>query len=144
MDQTNKPIVVEQVFNAKIREVWNAITELDQMKKWFFSNIPSFEPIVGFRTEFNIKSGERNFHHVWEITEVITGKRIKYRWSYREYKGEGLVTFELFETGKQTLLRLTNEGLETFPGDIPEFTRESCKAGWEFFIKKNLYNYLGQ
>ena len=57
-------------------------------------------------------------------------------------KGEGFVSFELFEKGEQSLLRLTNEGLETFPRDIPEFSRESCKAGWEYFIQQNLKAYL--
>jgi uncharacterized protein YndB with AHSA1/START domain len=57
MTKTNKPIVVDQTLNVSVSEVWNAITELEQMKQWFFNNIPAFEPVVGFHTEFlvNIK-----------------------------------------------------------------------------------------
>ncbi len=142
MNNPNKHIVVEQVFNSSVQEVWDAITKLEQMKKWFFNNIPSFEPVVGFQTRFTVKSKDRDFQHIWKIIEVIPYKKIKYHWSYKEYEGEGLVTFELFEKEKQILLRLTNEGLETFPQDIPEFTKESCQAGWEFFIKINLKEYI--
>lgn len=144
MKETNKPIIVEQAFNSSVNEVWDAITELEQMRKWFFNNIPSFEPVVGFQTKFSVQSEERNFQHLWKLMEVEPNKMIKYHWSYEEYKGEDFVTFELLEKDGQTVLCVTNEGLETFPYDIPEFTRESCKAGWEFFIKKNLKDYLAQ
>lgn len=36
MDERNQPIIVEQSFNTSIEDVWKAITELDQMKQWFF------------------------------------------------------------------------------------------------------------
>jgi uncharacterized protein YndB with AHSA1/START domain len=142
MNKINKPIVVEQTFNASITKVWNAITKLDEMRQWYFNNIPSFEPVVGFETEFNVQSEHRNFQHLWKILKVIPTKKIKYRWRYKDIKGNGFVTFELFEINEHTMLRITNKGLETFPQDIPEFKRESCEAGWEFFIKKNLKAYL--
>lgn len=43
----SNPIIVEEKFNKDIRSVWKVITELDQMKQWFFDNIPAFEPRVG-------------------------------------------------------------------------------------------------
>ena len=144
MEDRNKPVVVEQEYNVSVKDLWDAITELDQMKKWFFHNIPSFEPETGFHTEFLVHSGNRDFTHLWTIDEVIPGKKIKFHWSYEEYEGEGMVTFELVEMNERTLLRLTNEGLESFPQDIPEFKRESCVDGWEYFLKKNLKEYLEQ
>lgn len=71
-----KAIVVEQLFECPPGGLWEAITDLQQMKQWFFNNIPSFEPVVGF------------------------------------------------------------------PGEIPEFSRESCTAGWNFFINKSLKEYM--
>ena len=44
--RTNKPIVLEHVFEVSSKEVWQAITELEQMKLWFFDNIPSFDPVT--------------------------------------------------------------------------------------------------
>src|SRR5210317_1717385 len=112
MDHAERPVVVEQVFNATVKEVWEAITGLDKMKQWFFSNIPAFEPRIGFYTEFDVQSGDRIFTHRWKIIEVVPLNRIKYRWSYKEYMGEGFVTFELVEKGKQTLLHMINDGLD--------------------------------
>ena len=125
MDQ-KEPIIVEQHFEKTMSVVWKAITEPDQMIKWFFENIPDFRPEVGFKTQFNVQSGERNFLHLWEIIDVDQGKKIVYDWRYQEYTGIGKVTFELEEKNGQTVLKLTNEGLESFPADIPEFTKESC------------------
>ena len=141
MDQ-KEPIIVEQHFEKTMNVVWKAITEPDQMTKWFFENIPDFKPEVGFKTQFNVQSGERNFFHLWEIIDVDQGKKIVYDWRYQEYTGIGKVTFELVEKDGQTILKLINEGLESFPKDIPEFTKESCVGGWTYFIKERLKTYL--
>ena len=74
MDQ-KEPIIVEQHFEKTMNVVWKAITEPDQMTKWFFENIPDFKPEVGFKTQFNVQSGERNFFHLWEIIDVDQGKK---------------------------------------------------------------------
>ena len=44
-----------------------------------FNNIEDFKPKVGFKTRFNVKSEERNFLHLWEITEVDPFKKIVYK-----------------------------------------------------------------
>ncbi len=142
MDKSAQDIVVEQILNTPIKDVWNAITNLKEMKQWFFKDIPAFKPEVGFKVNFPVISRNNTFTHLWEILEVEPQKLIKYHWAYEEYEGDGFVTFELIEKGSQTLLRLTNEGLESFPQDIPEFERDSCVAGWEYFIKGMLKNYL--
>jgi len=142
MKQSAEPVMVEQDFEASVEEVWNAITQHEKMIQWFFPNIPSFEPRAGFRTAFDIQSGERNFRHLWRIVEVIPENLIKYHWSYEEYPGEGFVTFEISSRNNLTSLRLINEGLETFPLDIPEFSRESCESGWKFIISRNLKEFL--
>ena len=112
------------------------------MKLWYFNVIPDFEPTVGFETKFNIQVEDRNYMHLWKIIEVIPNKKIAYTWRFEEYPGESLVSFELIEQGDKTLIRVSNEGLESFPQDVPEFTEESCRAGWEFFIQGNLKEYL--
>ena len=30
------PIIVERTYNAPIEKVWNAITDREEMKKWYF------------------------------------------------------------------------------------------------------------
>ena len=80
MKNNDEPVIVEQIFNASIGKVWNAITELDQMKKWFFENIASFRPEVGFETRFDVQNEDRKFPHIWKLTEVIPMVRITYNW----------------------------------------------------------------
>jgi uncharacterized protein YndB with AHSA1/START domain len=142
MRKEDEPIVVEQTFDRPRDAVWNAITDINQMRQWYSENIPDFKPEVGFKTQFNVISEGRNFLHLWEITEVVPLKRIAYSWKFKEYEGEGLVVFELSEDDDLTKLKLTNSGLESFPDNVPEFTRESCIGGWEYFIQNRLKEYL--
>jgi uncharacterized protein YndB with AHSA1/START domain len=139
---TKEPIVVEQTFNTSINNVWNAITKVDQMRKWFFENIESFKPEVGFKTQFSVQSQDRSFLHLWKLTEVIHMKKIVYNWKYGSYSGNSFVTFELFEQENQTKLRLTHEVIESFPKDIPEFSRDSGIEGWNYFIRNRLKEFL--
>jgi uncharacterized protein YndB with AHSA1/START domain len=142
MKKNEKPIVVEQTFQVTIDTVWKAITDIKQMRLWYFDNIPDFKPEVGFKTQFNVQSGERNFMHKWKVTEVVSRRKITYNWQYENYAGDAFVTFELFEQNDQTTLRLINQIVEDFQDNIPEFTRESCVGGWTYFIKKNLKEFL--
>lgn len=142
MKNTDKPIVVEQIFDVSITELWNAITELKQMKQWFFENIESFEPKVGFETRFVVENEGSVFSHLWKIIEVERLKKITYNWKYEEYTGDSFVTFELVNQGKNTKLKLVHITTKDFPSHIPEFTRESCVGGWNYFIKQRLKEYL--
>lgn len=142
MKQLDKPVVVEEVFNCSIKKVWNSITDLNEMKQWYFNNIPSFKAEIGFKTEFIVQSKERTFTHLWTVTAIDPFKKIAYNWKYKEYHGNSSVSFELIEENNKTVLRVTSKVIEDFPENIPEFKTESCKAGWEYFIKKNLKNYI--
>ena len=141
MAESTSPIVVEQFFNVAREQVRSAITERDQMVQWFFDAIPEFRPETGFETRFNVNAGERDFMHHWKITDVVPGEKIVYDWRYEDLPGAGKVTFELLQQGDGTRLRLTNEGLVSFP-DLPEFTAESCLGGWKYFLQGNLKSYL--
>lgn len=136
------PVTVDQLLNVPVQKVWNAITQHDQMTQWFFDNIPEFEPEVGFQTRFPVHSGERVFTHLWKLLEVVPLKKIVYQWSYLEYPGNSRVVFELKELGPQTKLLVNHEILEPFPQDIREFTSESCRTGWEYFIQGRLRLFL--
>ncbi len=142
MRTNDEPVIVEQTYHASIDEVWSSITEIGQMRQWYFENIPSFEPEVGFETQFNVHNQGRDFLHLWKVTEVIPLKKIKYSWRFEGYPGDSFVVFELFEQNNGTKLRLSTEITEDFPDDIPEFTRESCLGGWTFFIKDRLREFF--
>jgi uncharacterized protein YndB with AHSA1/START domain len=142
MQDEDEPMVVGQTLDASCDAVWRAITEIDQMRQWYFDNIPTFEAKVGFRTQFDVQCGGRTFPHIWTVTEVVPQERIVYRWQYGGYPGDSVVSFELFEQDNGTRLRLTHQVQESSPDDIPEFTRASGLAGSTYFIQQRLPHYL--
>jgi len=136
-----EPFVIERTYNAPIEKVWKAITDKDQMKQWYF-DIAEFKPEPGFEFQFEAKNEGVTYLHLCKITEVITGKKLSYSWRYNGYEGNSVVTFELFEEGDKTRLKLTHEGLETFPQDKPDFARESFAAGWTEIIGASLKKFV--
>jgi len=142
MRASEEPVVVEQTFRATADQVWKSITDPDLMRQWFFDNIPRFEPEVGFETTFTVVNEGREFPHRWKVTEVVPSKKIAYDWSYDNYAGDSWVEWELFEEGSATRLRLTHKVREDFPDDVPEFQRESCVAGWTYFVAQSLKSHL--
>lgn len=137
-----KPIVIEQLFNAPVSKVWKAITNRDEMKKWYF-DLAEFKAEVGFTFQFTGgPSPEKQYVHVCEVTEVIANEKLTYSWSYEGYPGKSFVTWELEEQGNKTLLRLTHKGLETFPADNADFAAHNFVQGWTSIITESLKNYL--
>ncbi len=135
-------VLVKEKFELPKAQIWSAITVWDEMILWYFDNLPDFKAEIGFMTEFKVKSEEKTFTHIWKVLEVKEEEKIKYSWKYREYPGEGIVTFSIQELNGSNELQVMTEGLKTFPSNIPEFKEESCRSGWEYFIKGNLKNYL--
>jgi len=144
MKKADPPIVLEQIYDAAIEDVWSAITEPAEMAKWFFEEIESFKPEVGFETRFTVKVEDRIYPHLWKVTEVVPNKKISYIWRYEGYPGCAISDFELYEKNYQTLLRLTYTAVEDFPDNILEFTRESGLEGWKYFLRESLRQYLDE
>ena len=59
---------------------------------------------------------------------------IVYDWQYENCEGRGLVAWELMEVEGGTQLTIANTVMEEFPSDVPAFRRESCEAGWQYFV----------
>ena len=134
---------IERTFNAAVEKVWRAITEIDQMKEWYFPQLSDFKAEVGFQTHFNVHHEGRDFLHIWKVKQVIPLKKISLEWKYGGYRGSSLLTFELFEMGNKTKLILTHEGLETFmPAKYPELGKENFMQGWTQFMDKGLKQFL--
>jgi uncharacterized protein YndB with AHSA1/START domain len=137
-----KDVIVERIYESPVNKVWEAITDKDQMKEWYF-DLETFKPEVGFRFSFKGQGhkGEQ-FVHLCTITEVVPLQKLQYSWTYEGYSGYSLVTFELFDLGGRTKLRLRHTGLETFPKDNPDFAKESFNEGWNVLIGKMLPEFL--
>jgi uncharacterized protein YndB with AHSA1/START domain len=136
------PFTIERTYNAPVKKVWEAITDKSKMKQWYF-DLNEFKPEIGFEFSFagQGSKGEK-YIHLCKIVDVIENKKLSYSWTYEGYAGYSVVTFELFENGKdKTKLKLTHEGLETFPA-LKDFERASFSAGWTELIGKSLTNFL--
>ncbi len=135
------PVVKEVIIHAPAAKVWQAITDKDAMRQWYF-DIAVFKPEVGF--EFQFEGGDENkcYLHLCKITEVVEHKRLAYSWRYDGFPGDSLVTFELFEEGDRTRVRLTHEGLESFAPGGPAFAKENFVAGWNQLIGTLLKEYV--
>jgi uncharacterized protein YndB with AHSA1/START domain len=137
---SNQPFVIEQVYDVPVSKVWDAITDNEQMKKWYFQ-IPDFNPTVGF--EFSFSGGAKGeYKHLCKVTEVIPGKKLTYGWRYEGYPGNSFVSFGLFEEGLKTKLKLTHTGLESFKDAGSDFGPEKFTEGWTYILGTSLRLYL--
>ena len=133
-------VVIERTFNAPIARVWKALTDVEDMRRWYF-DLKEFKPEVGFEFEFTVEHEGMKYHHLCRITEVIPQKKIAYTWRYKGEVGDSLVTFELSPDGDKTHLKLTHEGLETFP-KTPAYARKKFEAGWTEIIGSELKRFV--
>ena len=137
-----EPFVIERTFIASADKIWKAITDRNEMEKWYF-NLREFKPIVGFEFEFTVGSPDGiQYLHKCKVTEVIPGKKLTHSWRYDGYPGISYVTWELFPEGDKTIVKLSHEGLETFPQDISDFARENFAAGWTHIVGTSLKNFV--
>ena len=137
----NEPFVIERTYNAPVEKVWEAITDKDKMKQWYF-DLKEFKPEVGFEFQFYGGTPEKQWLHLCKVTEVIPNRKITYSWRYDGYEGNSFVTFELFPQENKTRLKLTHEGLDTFPSNLPEFGKENFAQGWTALIGTSLKDFL--
>jgi uncharacterized protein YndB with AHSA1/START domain len=133
-------VVIERTFNASVERVWSALTNVEQMRQWYF-DLREFKPEVGFKFEFVVEHEGNAYHHLCKVTEVIPQKKIAYTWRYKGEPGDSLVTFELFPEGIKTRLKLTHTGIETFP-KTPAYARKNFEAGWTAIIGSELKQFV--
>ena len=133
-------VVIERTFNASVARVWKALTDVEEMRQWYF-DLKEFKPEVGFEFEFIVEHEGMTYDHRCRITEVIPQKKLAYTWRYEGHEGDSLVTFQLFADGDKTRLKLTHEGLETFP-KTPAFVRENFIKGWTEIIGSSLKQFV--
>ena len=139
----DKKIVIERTYNAPVEKVWRAITDKDEMKQWYF-DLEEFKAEPGFEFQFygEGKQGEK-FLHLCKVIEVIAKKKLTYSWRYDGYEGNSFVTFELFEEGNKTRLKLSHKGLESFPvTPNNDFAKENFTEGWTYIIGTGLKEFV--
>lgn len=138
--ESAEALVIERTFDAPVGRVWKALTDVEEMRAWYF-DLKEFRAEVGFKFEFVVEHEGRTYHHLCQVTAVVPEKEIAYTWRYKGHEGNSLVTFEIFPEGDRTRLKLTHEGLETFP-KAPAFARKNFMEGWSSIIGSSLAQFL--
>ena len=129
---TQAPLVIERTYDAPVNKVWQALTDKEQMKQWYF-DIPDFRAEIGAELTFEAGcDSDHSFVHKCKITELVPNKKIAYTWSYPGHEGMSEVSFELSGDNGKTHLKLSHSGLETFP-QTGAFARENFNGGWTHF-----------
>ncbi len=137
-----KTFEIERIFAAKREVVWQALTEKELMKQWYF-DLQEFKPEVGFVFEFTGGHEEGiQYLHRCKIIEVIPEEKLMHTWSYVGFEGISYLTFELFDEGENTKLKLTHAGIETFPAHVKDFAFHNFENGWNHFINISLKKFL--
>lgn len=140
----NEPFIIETIYRTTIENVWNALTNSQEMRQWYF-DVPGFRAEPGYEFHFSSSPGEeRLYRHDCQVTELKHHKKLAFTWKYSRYKNIiTLVTFELSEEPDgSTRLRLTHEGLEGFPDSDPDFSKNSFEEGWTWIVKSALKDYI--
>ena len=136
-------IRIEKQFQAPISKVWDAISNKDTMKKWYF-DIPDFELKLGH--EFNFWAGPpdgKEWHHRCVIRVLIPEKILSHSWTYPGYAGETLVTWELIKVSDElTQVNFCHEFLVPFPEEVDELRQENFQEGWTYIINIGLKEFL--
>ncbi|HTD98126.1 MAG TPA: SRPBCC domain-containing protein [Mucilaginibacter sp.] len=123
MDTT--PLIIERTLNAPVTKVWKALTNLEQLAQWF-SKLDDFKPEPGF--EFTIYD-----HYIssCQVIEAIENKKLSYSLSFNEFPAHTIVTFELFDEGDKTGIKLTHSGIQKIHTALnTDFGKEQFNQGW--------------
>ncbi len=134
---TKEAIMVEMVCFAPPENVWEAISKKENFSKWNME-MGDFKPEVGHEFKFILGPDDRKYTHLCKVLEVIPNEKLSYTWKYEGYDGDSTVTFQLFSVseGKNTRVRITHEGIDTFPQENPDFAKGNFKEGWTYTLAK--------
>jgi uncharacterized protein YndB with AHSA1/START domain len=134
-------VVVERTYVASIERVWDALTNKNQMRKWYF-NVSDFKPEPGFKFEFTGGDENVQYRHLCEVIEADKPNKLSYTWQYENIEGVSLVSIELFaERENSTRIKLTHSGLD-FKTDDKNFQPSSFNAGWNHILGISLQKFV--
>lgn len=135
-------VELEYTFNATSSQIWKALTDKGEMKKWYFE-VDDFKSETGFEFRFWGGTEERQYLHICEIKEITENKKLCHTWRYEGIEGCTELCFEIADLGNQkTSVKLFHTGFETFPNDNPDLKVENFIEGWTYILGTSLKKYL--
>lgn len=129
-------IEITKQIDAEPERVFRALTDPDELVRWFPSSAES-NPRTGgeYALRFEFEDESRNHTHAGRYEDVTPNERVRYPWNGRF--GETTVEFKLRRTDRGTELTLVHSG---WTEDAAE-SRQMHEQGWTFFFD-NLERYL--
>ena len=138
-------LVIYRVFDIPIQDVWRALTEAEEFKKWwgpkdFTCPSSDMEARVGGKYLNCMKGPDgKEYWSTGTVNELVPEKKLVITDSFSDASGnikpaseynlpgkwpmELLITFELQEADGATKLRLQHEG-------VPDEMHDECRQGW--------------
>ena len=110
------------------------------MEKWHFS-FEEANPEDRVGNESEGRSDDNEWLHICEVTEFIEEKKLQYSWRYDGYPGISYVTFELFDMGDKTRLKLTHDGIESFE-DNKILTTANFEKSWNKILDSAMKRFV--
>src|SRR5207248_9854644 len=70
-------VVLERNYNAPVEKVWKALTDVDQMRQWYF-DLKQFKPEVGVEFSLVVEHKGNTDDNCCKLTEVVPQNKIAY------------------------------------------------------------------
>lgn len=126
---------VSTVIDASSDVVWDALTNPEQVKKYFFGTDMKADWKVGGTIEFTGEWEGKQYHDKGEIVELIPGKKLTYTYlssmSGKEDVPENYanVTYELAEEKDGTRLTIIQDNVGS------EEAKNHSEQNWQYILK---------
>lgn len=135
-------VTVSAVFESSVAKVWQALTNPEAMKIWYF-DIANFQLEIGNEFSFYETDGT-SFFHLCKMVAFEENKLLQHTWTHpQQSKGSSVVTWKIESLDENKVqVTLIHDGLETFADGGSKFAPENYEMGWNALVKTSLRNYL--
>lgn len=119
MSNDDSTLTVKRVIDADPETLFEALTDQEIMKKWFFASgdagwsaTVENNPKAGGRYKIDMHSPEDTYSHEGKYTEIIPNEKIVFSWN-SPYVTDTVVTITLNEVDGGTEVKLKHEFMPT-------------------------------
>ena len=122
-------ITKEKIFKHPIDQVWNAITNAEEISTWFIK--ADFKAEKGYQYTFTSEPNEKGCTTISGVIKEANPYVLIYTWIVADTAVETTVTWQLEAINGGTKLRLEHSGIDNYAGDTAIVMFESFNGGWD-------------
>ncbi len=130
---------------ASAGEIWNSLTDRDELENWWGEGI-ILEPKVGgrFCEPWQDDDGV-NRKAIGKVISLKPQKEIVFTWTESEWPKSASTQCSFFikDDGKTRTLTMKHEGWESLPEELRSKTLKDFNVGWTFHLRE-LKSYLDE